>query len=155
MALHEDQWPAADAKWLAYFAEETIHLIDGAREALDLLDRHNIVRGIVTSGSRERILRELRHHDVASHFVHVICGTDVREKKPHPAALQLCLERMGVGPAETAYVGDSPEDVQMARAAGVAAVAIRGSYPNVEALLASTPDYLADSLSDAVNHLLS
>jgi len=155
VGLLEEHWREADAKWLAYFAEESIHLIDGAREALDLLDRRNIVRGIVTSGSRDRIVRELQHHDVGRHFVHVICGTDVREKKPHPEALQLCLERIGVSSAETAYVGDSPEDVQMARAAGVASVAIRGSYPNVDALLASGPDFLADSLTDAVHHLLS
>ena len=34
-------------------------------------------------------------------------------------------------------MGDSPEDVQMARAAGVFAVGIPGGFPNREALAAS------------------
>ena len=155
MSLPEEQWDVADEKWLAYFAEERIELIDGAREALDELGRRKIVRGIVTSGTRSRIEPELLHHDVGRHFLHVICGTDVREKKPHPAALQLCLDRIGVQASETAYVGDSPEDVEMARAAGVKSIAIRGSFPNTDALIASRPDYLAESLADAVRHLLA
>ena len=154
MGLSENQWGDADVRWLRYFADETIHLIDGAREALDLLDRRRILRGIVTSGSRDRIVRELEHHNVGQHFVHVVCGTDVREKKPHPEALHLCLDTIGISPDETAYVGDSPEDVEMARAAGVVSVAIRGAYPNIDALLASRPDYLANSLADAVRYVL-
>ncbi len=154
LGFDEARWSEADAKWLTYLAEETVQLIDGAREALEALERRNIARGIVTSGTRERIMRELRHHDVDRHFQHVICGTDVGQKKPHPEALHLCLDRMGVTPEQTAYVGDSPEDVQMARAAGVLAVAVRGSYPNADALLAASPDLIVDSVCDAVDQLL-
>lgn len=154
MGVPVEAWPEAQAKWLAYFAEERVELIEGAREALEVLERHNILRGIVTSGTRSRIERELLQHDVGRHFLQVICGGDVREKKPHPEALHLCLEKIGVSPEETVYVGDSPEDIQMAHAAGVASIAIRGPYPNVDGLLASSPGYLAESLSDAVNYVL-
>ena len=155
MSLPEDQWATADEKWLTYFSEERVDLIDGAREVLEALDRHNIKRGIVTSGSRPRIERELAHHGVSGHFLHVICGTDVREKKPHPEALQLCLQRIGVTPDESVYVGDSPEDVEMARSAGVMSIAVEGTYPNADALRASRPDFMAASLADAMRHLLA
>jgi phosphoglycolate phosphatase-like HAD superfamily hydrolase len=61
---------------------------------------------------------------------------------------------MGVAAAESAYVGDSPEDVEMARAAGVFAVGIPGAFPNRELLRASTPDLLAPTLRQAVEALL-
>jgi phosphoglycolate phosphatase-like HAD superfamily hydrolase len=40
---------------------------------------------------------------------------DSAEAKPHPAALQLCLARLGISAEQAAYIGDSPEDVLMAR----------------------------------------
>ena len=58
-------------------------------------------------------------------------------------------------PEEAAYLGDSPEDVAMARAAGVFAVGIPGGFPNRGALAASEPDLLAPSLDDALDRLLS
>jgi phosphoglycolate phosphatase-like HAD superfamily hydrolase len=51
-------------------------------------------------------------------------------------------------------VGDSPEDVAMAKAAGVRAVGIPGGFPNRAALAASAPDLLAPSLEAAVAALL-
>jgi len=53
------------------------------------------------------------------------------------------------------YVGDSPEDVAMARAAGVYSIAVPGGYPNREALLASRPDLLVESLGAILPVILS
>ena len=154
VGLPETVWPDADAKWLAYFAEERIELIAGARDALAALAERDIRRGIVTSGSRDRIERELLHHGVARHFDQVVCGSDVREKKPHPEGLLLCLDRLGVRADECAYVGDSPEDIAMARAAGVRSIAVAGAYPNAESLRDASPDLLVASIADAVRQLI-
>src|SRR5205823_1993417 len=94
-----------------------------------------------------------RAHGLADVIRECVCGSDVTEKKPHPAALQLCLSRLDVDPANAVYIGDSPEDVEMARAAGVYAVAVPGGYPNREALIASRPDALHASVQDAVQAL--
>jgi phosphoglycolate phosphatase-like HAD superfamily hydrolase len=51
-------------------------------------------------------------------------------------------------------VGDSPEDVEMARGAGVYAVGVPGGFPNREALAASRPDLLAPDLPGMVDALL-
>ena len=51
-------------------------------------------------------------------------------------------------------MGDSPEDVAMAKAAGAFAVGIPGGFPNREALVASRPDVLAPSLDEALRALL-
>jgi len=148
LGIPEERWPHADARWLTHFAEERVELIDGARELLDALDARLLITGIVTSGSRDRVRRELDAHAVAMH--ECVFGSDVKEKKPHPEGLLLCLDRLRITAGEAVYVGDSPEDVAMARAAGVYSIAVPGGYPNREALLASKPDAFAESLRAVV-----
>jgi HAD superfamily hydrolase (TIGR01509 family) len=146
--IPEERWPHADARWLAHFAEEEIAVIDGARELVDALHARGLATGIVTSGSKERVLRELDAHRFTFH--ECVFGCDVKEKKPHPEGLLLCLDRLRIGSGEAVYVGDSPEDVAMARAAGVYSIAVPGCYPNRDALLASRPDAVADSLAEVL-----
>lgn len=150
VGLPEARWPEADAKWLAHFAEESVDLAPDVLRVLEMLERAGMRKGIVTSGHRERVARELTQHGIGHRFESLVGGDDVSERKPHPAGLQLCLDRLGIGPEEAAYVGDSPEDVLMARAAKVFSVAVRGAYPNAEALIRSDPDLLAPSLTEAI-----
>ena len=153
VGLPEQQWPGADARWLAHFSGEMIELVPGARAALEFLDAHGVKKGIVTSGTRDRIERELAAHGLA--FDDVVCGTDLPERKPHPAGLELCLQRLGIAAEEAVYVGDSPEDILMARAGNVRVVAVRGGYPNARALEAAQPDLLANDLRTAVEWAVS
>lgn len=153
IGLPEEHWPLADERWLAHFATEEVALVDGVHEALAELQSRDVAAAIVTSGTRERVTREMHAHGVAVHFRESVFGSDVTSKKPHPEALLLCLSRLGVSPTEAAYLGDSPEDVTMARAAGVFSIAIPGGYPNRDALAAAGPDVMADSLREAVEVL--
>ena len=153
LGVPEERWPHADARWLAHFAEETVELIDGARDALRELASRGVDIAIVTSGSRDRIVREIEAHGLAEVIRECVCGSDVAQKKPHPAALRLCLSRLDVAAGDAVYVGDSPEDVEMARAAGVYAVAVPGGYPNRDALAASRPDAVHASVREAVHAL--
>jgi phosphoglycolate phosphatase-like HAD superfamily hydrolase len=50
-------------------------------------------------------------------------------------------------------VGDSPEDVEMARSAGVFSVGIAGGFPNRQALAAASPDLWARDLKAAADSL--
>jgi pyrophosphatase PpaX len=151
LGVPEERWGHADARWLAHFATEQIALIDGARELLAALVARGLSTGIVTSGGRERVSRELEFHGLAQHIHEAVYGSDVTHRKPHPEALELCLERLGVPAGEAALVGDSPEDIEMARAAGVFSIAVPGGYPNLEALMAARPDRYVESLHDIVH----
>jgi HAD superfamily hydrolase (TIGR01509 family) len=154
LGLAEDRWAEADARWLEHYCEEEVVLIDGAREALLRVRRAGLRAGIVTSGDRVRVARELDDLAVASLFEVVVCAEDIVYRKPHPEALLLALDKLGVGAAEAVYVGDSPEDVQMARAAGVLAVGIPGGFPNRDALAAARPEVLEGTLAGALDHVL-
>lgn len=154
VGLPEEDWPAADRRWLELFARETNALLPGVRSALERLEAAGLLLGLVTSGDRSRVTAELAELEVGRFFRVVVCGGDLPLKKPRPEPLLLALERLEVSTAEAAYVGDSPEDVLMTRAAGAFAVAIPGGFPNHEALAASAPDAHAESLAAAVALLL-
>ena len=155
LKLPEHCWTEADRKWLSYFDEEAMApLIDGAMQALEVLERHDVVRGIVTSGTRSRVVRELAALRIDHHFKHVVCGDDGPRRKPDPDALAFCLDRIGVAAEDAAYIGDSAEDMMMARAAGVLSVGVRGTYPNHDTLIAASPDVVAGSVAEAVELLL-
>jgi pyrophosphatase PpaX len=153
LGLPRESWAEADARWLARYCAETVDLLPGARAALDRLRAAGLRQGLVTSGDCSRVGREIESLAVAPFFETVVCAEDTRHRKPHPEGLLIALDRLGV-PAESAvYVGDSPEDVLMARAAGVFVVGIPGGFPNREALAASAPDLLAPDLEAAVQAL--
>jgi HAD superfamily hydrolase (TIGR01549 family) len=154
VGLAPDRWPEADQRWLEHYGAEESRLVPGAGEALRRLDEAGVAQGIVTSGDRTRVSRELSALDVERHFRTVVFGGDARQRKPHPEALLLALDRLALPPARAAYVGDSPEDVEMARAAGVRSVGIPGGFPNREALVASRPDVLAPDVLAAVTALV-
>jgi len=44
---------------------------------------------------------------------------DGMQKKPHPQALDECIKLIGVNKDKACYIGNSPEDMEMARNAGV------------------------------------
>jgi HAD superfamily hydrolase (TIGR01549 family) len=154
VGLAPELWPEADRRWLEHYCAERSRLVAGAREALARLDEAGIAQGVVTSGDRSRVARELAELEVERYFRTVVYGGDARQRKPHPEALLLALDRMAVTADLAAYVGDSPEDMEMARAAGVRAVGVPGGFPNREALAASRPDVLAPDVMSAVNVLV-
>ena len=155
LGLPGERWEAADAAWLRFYSEETNALLPGVAAALERLHGAGHAQGIVSSGERERVTREMHDLEVHHFFTAVVCGGDTAMRKPHPEPLLSALTRMGITAAEAAYVGDSPEDVEMARAAGVYAVGIPGGFPNREALRAAAPELMADDLASAVAHLLA
>jgi len=154
MGLPRELWGEADARWLSYYHEQSSPLMPDALRALARLRSSGMLLGLVTSGEHTRVGRELAAFGVESFFAALVCAEDVQNRKPHPEPLRLALDQLGLPPAAAAYVGDSPEDIQMARSAGVYGIGIPGGFPNRAALHAARPDYMAESLSHAVGHLL-
>jgi pyrophosphatase PpaX len=142
------KWDIADKVWRTNYAKQAPQLLPGARRVLSQLSRRHAL-GLVTSGDRDRVHRQLRDFRLLEHFAARVCSGDTRLRKPHPAPLRLALRHMGLHPAETVYVGDSPEDLEMARRAGVrAAIAVLGPFPTEIRLRAARPDLLLESIEE-------
>ena len=152
--LPRAKWQAADESWRLNYARHRPKLLPGVRRVLSLLARRHAL-GLVTSGDRDRVHRQLRQFRLWTHFTARVCSDDIRLRKPHPAPLRLALRHMGLRPADTVYVGDSPEDLQMARSAGVrAAIGVLGPFPTEKRLRAAKPDLLLESITELPAALL-
>jgi HAD superfamily hydrolase (TIGR01549 family) len=154
LGLAEDRWPEADARWLEHYCEEEVVLLEGARDGLLRVRDAGLRAGLVTSGDRVRVSRELADLGVADLFQALVCAEDTVQRKPRPEPLLLALDKMRLAPGAAVYIGDSPEDVQMAQAAGVRAVGIPGGFPNRDSLAAARPDVLAPTLAVALDRVL-
>jgi len=69
--------------------------------------------------------RWLTDSDVAGWFEDIVISDEVECVKPDPRIFTPALEKLGLKPGEMAYVGDSPEDVRGALAAGSLPILIR------------------------------
>ena len=80
---------------------------------------------IVTSASRSTLAPILRHSlgaELVRQFDVLVCGRDVREKKPAPDLYLLALARLELAPDECIAIEDSQSGLAAARAAGIATV---------------------------------
>lgn len=145
--LAEHHWKAADAAWRRHYSAFHPKLIPGARKVLAAVGQRYKL-GLVTSGDRDRVLRQLREFRITKSFHARICSGDTEHKKPHPGPLNFALQCIGLEAANCVYVGDSPEDVQMAKSANVRVIGVLGPFPTEKRLRASNPDLLLDSIAD-------
>ena len=144
--LPRARWEAANLAWRKQYAMHKPKLVAGARRVLARIRRRYRL-GLVTSGDRDRVTRQLRYFRLTRLFASRVCADDTTRKKPHPAPLRLALKQMRLNPGACVYVGDSPHDLEMARRAGVRAIALLGRFPTEKGLRAARPEYLLDSIT--------
>ena len=143
--LPRKRWNDADAAWRAHYATHQPKLIPGARGVLARIRRGHRL-GLVTSGDRDRVAQQLREFRLMRVFSARVCSGDTRLRKPHPEPLREALRRMGLAAECCVYVGDAPQDVEMARRAGVTAIGVLGPFPTERRLRAAWPEFLIDSI---------
>ena len=103
--------------------------------------------GIVTAKRHRTVALALdRFPALAEQFDVIVAHEDTKRHKPEPEPVLAAVERLGAEPWQAAYVGDSPFDIQAAKAAGVFAVAAGwGGIHSDERLLAEEPDAFVHS----------
>lgn len=145
--LPQKLWADADRSWRAHYAKHRPKLITGARSVLRRVRKDHSL-GLVTSGDRDRVVRQLREFHLTKLFTARVCSGDTRRKKPHPEPLRLALRQMALDPSACVYVGDAPQDVEMARRAGVLAIGVLGPFPTERGLRAARPEFLIGSIEE-------
>jgi phosphoglycolate phosphatase len=117
--------------------EDTMQPFPGMRELLGSLSRTSTL-AIATGKSRRGLERALRATGLEAHFRASRCA-DETHPKPHPAMLLELMAELEFAPPEVLMVGDTSHDLEMAAAAGVAALAVAyGAHPR-DGLLACGP----------------
>jgi phosphoglycolate phosphatase len=122
-----------------YLAQDAaIPLFAGARELLTDLDNAGFLLGVATGKSRAGLDRALAQQSVGHLFTATRCA-DEGFSKPHPDMLLRLMDRVGALPAETLMIGDTTHDLELARNAGVAALAVAYGAHEPEDLIEQEP----------------
>jgi HAD superfamily hydrolase (TIGR02253 family) len=83
-------------------------LFPDAKETLKTLKEMGLHVGIITDSDNDYIIAHLEALGILGLFDTITTSEDAGFYKPHAAPFQLALERAGVAPEESIYVGDNP-----------------------------------------------
>jgi HAD superfamily hydrolase (TIGR01662 family) len=152
LGLPKEHWQRADELWTQHYDEQSAKLIKGAGETVAEIRQKGYRLGVVSSGNAGRVNREIKDLGMAGFFEVVICHEQIRNRKPHPEGIEIALQQLRVAATQTAYVGDSPEDIQMGKSANVTTVGVLSTYPTSWKLQTSEPDIYLESFADLTKH---
>ena len=95
----------------------------------------------------------LHNMNLIEYFDSIVISDEVGVKKPDPHIFTFAFEQTRLGPKEVVYVGDAPEDIQAAKAAGIYPILIQRNIKSSDSLIT---DYWAnqDSISNNQFHLI-
>jgi pyrophosphatase PpaX len=126
----------------------------GMEDVLVRLHEEGRRLGVVTAKRRSTVELAFASVPLAHLFETVVGGDETEKHKPDPAPLLLAAERMGVAPADCAYVGDSPFDIRAAKAAEMYAVAVTwGRIHDRSKLEREQPDAIVDTAEELFERL--
>jgi pyrophosphatase PpaX len=152
LGLPKEQWQRADELWTQHYGELSAELIEGASETITELRQKGYRLGVVSSGNDCRVNREIVELGLAGFFEVVICHEQIRNRKPHPEGLETAMHSLGCSQTEVGFVGDTPEDIEMGKSAGVLTVGVRSAYPTSWKLKSADPDIYIESLIELLDH---
>lgn len=121
---------------------ESYRLFDDVMPTLDALEAAGLQIGLI-SNFEEWLEEMLTAWDVIARFDPVVISGREGLEKPDPAIFRIAVERAGVAPEESVYVGDHPRiDAAAAEAVGMGSILIdrRGHHPGHEGVRVSSLD---------------
>jgi len=120
----------------------------GAAESLRTLHDAGLRTAVVTN-KQHRFAAALLNRLGLAHWVDVVVGGDTcPRRKPDPQPLLFACESLHVPPSAALMVGDSVNDVQAARAAGIPIVCVSYGYNEGRDPRSLECDVLLDSLAE-------
>ncbi|MBI4181571.1 MAG: HAD-IA family hydrolase [Candidatus Aenigmarchaeota archaeon] len=131
-------------------AGDYVRILPKVPEALRLLKRAGFALAIWTNSGRATVERDLG--PLLARFAHLLAGEDTQVKKPDPRGIFLVCKKLHLPPAEAAYVGDAAVDIQAAKAAGAASIALTSEVPDPRLLRRERPDLVFPDLYRMAKH---
>jgi HAD superfamily hydrolase (TIGR01662 family) len=128
-------------------------LRDGSKDLLSALKTKGIKIGLVSNVGNKVLERALPKLDLHPFFNVVVSRNDVQYMKPSGEGLRLALKRLQVMNDKALYVGDSLDDIQAAKAAGVRVIIIMSKESSKAELLSPEPDQLITHFNELLRPL--
>jgi len=123
------------------------------KDFLSSLKTYGIQTGLVTNLGTKVLKLGLKKLDLFPLFNVVVSRNDVNQPKPNGEGILLALHRLGVLREKALFIGDSLDDIQAAKEAGVPVVIIQGGENSKEEILARGPDALIQDYGELIASL--
>lgn len=134
--------------------QELITLFAGVLPMLEALRERGHWLAVATGKSRRGLNEALQHADLRGMFDSSRTA-DETAGKPHPLMLQELMAELDVPPERLLMIGDTTHDLQMARNAGCASVAVAYGAHDPRDLQACQPLHVAADVADLHQWLCS
>jgi phosphoglycolate phosphatase len=121
---------------------------EGVREGLEGLRGLGLRMACVTNKPSEFVAPLLQRFRIDHYFDFAIGGDTLPFKKPHPGQLLEACRRWELEPAQVVAVGDSNNDAQAARAAGMRVFLVPYGYNEGRGLDAENVDGIVGSIAE-------
>ena len=138
--------PDLPAVGMAAFKRESMHLsaqpdyreplFPGMLQVIETLSAAGYLLGVATGKARRGLDVSLKQHGLTETFI-TLQTPDTNPGKPHPAMLYAAMAETGAQAHRTVMIGDTGFDMEMAVAAGVAAIGVSWGYHTSEDLVRS------------------
>ncbi|WP_053220075.1 HAD family hydrolase [Virgibacillus senegalensis] len=120
--LESDNLDEAVSFYYQQYEDHHNRLVDKNEEIeqlLSTLKERGLKLGVVTGKSRKSFEYSLAELDMKRYFDVLITGDDVEKAKPAPEGIQRALQKVDISIDDAMYVGDSDDDMQAGKEAGV------------------------------------
>ena len=128
--------------------EDSAQPFAGAAELLQTLHREGIRIAVVTNKQHRFAASLLKRLGLSGWIDLVVGGDTCARRKPDPQPLLFACESLNVPPGESLMIGDSVNDVQAARAAGIPVICVSYGYNEGRDPRTLDCDVLIDSLAE-------
>lgn len=126
---------------------EFSQLYSGTQELLKQLAQ-KFDLALMTGSKREEIVQILEKYGLLNYFKSILTLDDIKSPKPNPEGIRKVISQLNYLPENVLYVGDSTTDIQTARAAKVASVAVSNGLVPKYKLLRYEPNLVCDHITE-------
>jgi phosphoglycolate phosphatase len=125
----------------------------GVVEGLTQLKARGYRLACITNKAEAFTLPLLKNLDLHKYFELILSGDSLPKQKPDPLPLRHACQHFGITPDHGVLVGDSSNDVEAARAAGMPVLCVPYGYNHGHDIREAHPDAVVDSLAEVDRHL--
>lgn len=144
-ALIEQSLQIFEAHYLKHLLDETV-LYPGMEEVLAHFKEKK--KAVVTNKPLLYTTRIMEGLGARPHFDLILGSEPIVNLKPHPEMILRTLDHLRIAPSEAVMIGDSANDVQAARAAGIKSCGVGYGICDPDLLRSTGPDFFAETVGD-------
>lgn len=131
----------------AFYGKNTllhVRLYDGVLDLLGSLRQRGAALAVLSNKPDQLTQATVDGMGLRPYFDVVLGASDAFPRKPEPEAAWWVLGQLGLEREQVLFVGDTPIDVQTARAAGMESAAVTWGFRTRQELRPSEPNYIVD-----------